>query len=482
MVDNINIVGTSTTSNQKDLNPEDLAPNNYLTIIWKDVTMSDLLKQLDIDEKSALEYTNQINNAIDTAIAKNNVSYAGQNKYINIEAIGKYIAQNSISSNTQRRVANALIGMASGGKEKLTSTATNLCVNVFGDIADKTARKLGLTDPHEVFSQITGQNALNVMGTLGKQTKDFLDDCIAKITGDKKTNLVSNEGSKETPKQYTGLLLGLTTSDTESYEITIPRKKVEDGSDYTTHLLPQPFKKEFSVKLTNKILTPEFSQLNEINAIEYTKDKLIEIAQSRTLFDIYIRLSADKIYKRSNVVFSSLSFTKDEGSGNSYTATFTIEPVNNFKTKVFVSNKKYATGSKGTGQNGSGTDRPQADNTTDGKSLKVGYITNAKAFTQKVLRTKEAVLKDNISSGNWVYNSSIGTPNDITFALDSAVSSYDGVPVLEKDILYSVSTGTSLQGFKTVRVAIGIKDGHVDKATGRVYRKNGSYYQLSKGE
>jgi hypothetical protein len=214
----------------------------------------------------------------------------------------------------------------------------------------------------------------------------------------------------------------------------------------------------------------------------FIKNNIISILELIIFVIMFYRVFSRKIYKRSNVVFSSLSFTKDEGSGNSYTATFTIEPVNNFKTKVFVSNKKYATGSKGTGQNGSGTDRPQADNTTDGKSLKVGYITNAKAFTQKVLRTKEAVLKDNISSGNWVYNSSIGTPNDITFALDSAVSSYDGVPVLEKDILYSVSTGTSLQGFKTVRVAIGIKDGHVDKATGRVYRKNGSYYQLSKGE
>ena len=188
---------------------------------------------------------------------------------------------------------------------------TNLCLNMFGNIADKTARELGFTDPHNIFSQVAGQNVINVLGELGKQTKSFLDDKIKEINGSKKTNTVSSEGSGTNKKQYAGLLLGLTTSDTESYEITIPRKKIEDGSDYTTHLLPQPFKKEFSVKLTNKILSSDFNQLTEINAIEYTKDKLIEIAQSKTLFDIYIRLSADKIYKRSNVVFSSLSFTKE---------------------------------------------------------------------------------------------------------------------------------------------------------------------------
>ena len=366
MSNEISLVGGITTTSQKELVPDDLAPNNYLTIVWKDVNVGDLIKHLDIDNEKAIEYTNQLNASLDNAISNNSVSYAGQNKFINLESIAKYVAQNSIDAGTQRTVINALIGVASGGAKKLPNNVTNLCLNVFGNIADQTARELGFTDPHNIFSQVAGQNVIGVLGKLGKQTKSFLDEQIKKINGSKKTNTVSSEGADKNKKQYAGLLLGLTTSDTESYEVTIPRKKVENGSDYTTHLLPQPFKKEFSVKLTNKILSSDFNQLTEINAIEYTKDKLIEIAQSKTLFDIYIRLSADKIYKRSNVVFSSLSFTKDEGSGNSYTATFTIEPINGFKTKTFVSNKKYK--SSGTGNSSSNYKK-----TNGGNSLEVGY-------------------------------------------------------------------------------------------------------------
>lgn len=367
MATNLTLTGGISSSSQKELTPDDLAPNNYLTIIWKDVNIGDLIKHLDIDNEKAIEYTNQLNASLDKAISNNNISYAGQNKFINLESIAKYIAQNSIDAGTQRTVINALIGVASGGAKKLPNNVTNLCLNVFGNIADKTARELGFTDPHNIFSQVAGQNVIGVLGKLGKQTKSFLDEQIKKINGSKKTNTVSSEGTDKNKKQYAGLLLGLTTSDTESYEITIPRKKVENGSDYTTHLLPQPFKKEFSVRLTNKILSSDFNQLTEINAIEYTKDKLIEIAQSKTLFDIYIRLSADKIYKRSNVVFSSLSFTKDEGSGNSYTATFTVEPINNFKTKTFVSNKKYKT--SGTGNSSSSA----TNKTNSGNSIKVAY-------------------------------------------------------------------------------------------------------------
>ena len=349
MTTNFTTTGDITTTSQKEIRPEDLAPNNYLTIIWKDVQTDKVVNTLDIDNKKAIEYTIQLNSAIDNAISNNNVSYAGQNKYINLESIAKYIAQNSIDNGTKLRVVNALIGVASGSGEKLSNDVTSLCLNVFGEVADRTARKLGFSDPQNIFSQVAGQNVIGVLGELGKQTKSFLDEKIKQINGSEKTNMTSSEGSENNKKNYVGLLLGLTTSDTESYEVTIPRKKVEDGSDYTTHLLPQPFKKEFSVKLTNKILSSDFNQLTEINAIEYTKDKMIEIAQSKTLFDIYIRLSEDKVYKRSNVVFSSLSFTKDEGSGNSYTATFTIEPINNFKTKTFVSNKKYgSTGAKPT--------------------------------------------------------------------------------------------------------------------------------------
>ena len=371
--------GISTTSKQ-DYKPEDLAPNNYLTIIWKDTTDNKIINTLDIDDKEAQQFNIELQNSIDSAISNNNVSYIGQTRFVNLESIGKYLAQNSISAGTKRTVINALIGLASGAGEKTPNDVINLCLNVFGNIADKTADELGYTDPQQVFSQVTGENVIGLFKTLGDKTKNFLDECISKINGTKKTDLTSSVD--ESDKKYVGLLLGLTTSDTESYDITIPRKKVEKGSDYTTHLLPQPFKKDFTVILTNKIIKSNFSQLEEITNIEYTKDKLIEIAKSKIPFDVYIRLSKDKIYKRSNVYFSSLSFAKDEGSGNTYTATFSIEPINEFKTKIFVSNKKY---SKGTGNDsgGSNSNREQNQKTSDGNTLEVGFegfSNNAKNF------------------------------------------------------------------------------------------------------
>lgn len=376
------IQGTTTSNTQIDLQPKDLCPNNYLTIVWKDVQTGNIVNTLDYNDKNAVEYTNKINASIDNAIRNQKISYVGQNKFINIEAIGKYLAQNIFPAGTQRTVVNALISLVSGSGKKTTDDIIDLCLNVFGDIADKTARKLGFTDPHEIFSQLSGQNVINVIGELANSTDNFLGSCVQKINNFLGTNLFSNFGDKENTAKYAGLLLGLTTSDTESYEITIPRRKVEEGSDYTTHLLPQPWKKEFNVKLTNKILSENFSQTIEIQNIENVKNKLIEIAQSRTLFDIYIRLSDDVMYKRSNVVFSSLSFSKDENSGNGYTATFTIEPINLFKTKVFVSDQKYkskmrtssAGTSSGSGSKSSGSaSRTQASKSSKGNSFKYGH-------------------------------------------------------------------------------------------------------------
>lgn len=388
--------GITTVNTQIDLQPKDLCPNNYLTIVWKDVQTGQVVNTLDYDDTQAVEYTNKINASIDNAIRNNNVSYVGQNKYINIEAIGKYLAQNIFPAGTKRTVVNALINLVSGAGKSTTDDVVNLCLNVFGDIADKTARKLGFTDPHEIFSQISGQNVITVVGELANNTNNFLGSCVQKINNFLGTNLFSSYGQSGNTVKYAGLLLGLTTSDTESYEITIPRKKVEEGSDYTTHLLPQPWKKEFNVTLTNKILSENFNQLIEIQNIENVKNKLIEIAQSRTLFDIYIRLSDDIMYKKSNVVFSSLSFTKDESSGNGYTATFTIEPINLFKTKVFVSDKKYKavktnTGT-GTGSKASGTtNRKQADKSANGNSFKYGVWQQENIYTN--VKNKDELLK-----------------------------------------------------------------------------------------
>ena len=146
MTQNLPQTKTLINTNQEDISVSNLAPNNYLTIVWKD-SSGKQINTLDIDDEKALAYTMELSNAIESSISNNNVSYVGQNKYINFETIGKYIAQNTISDGTQRRVANALIGLASGDPKNIPSSTANLCLNVFGTVTDKVARSLGLSDP-----------------------------------------------------------------------------------------------------------------------------------------------------------------------------------------------------------------------------------------------------------------------------------------------------------------------------------------------
>lgn len=387
--------GGVSTSVEKEITVTDLAPNNYITIVWKDKT-GNIVNTLDIDDVVAKQYTNELLASVDSAISNNSVSYAGQNRYLNLESIGKYLAQNSIDAGARRTVVNALIGAILGKGDLVPDKVIDLTLNVFGTITDKVARNAGWTDPHEIYAQLGGQNTITVLKDLCDQTRDYLTENVSFLNRFKKAKDESRTDINS-QKTYVGLLLGLTTSDTESYEITIPRRKVESGSDYTTHLLPQPFKKDFSVILTNKVLSSNFSQIQEIENIETIKNRLIEIAQSHTLFDVYIRLSGDKMYKKSNVYFSSLSFDKSSESGNGYTCTFSIEPIREFKTKTFVSNKRYKASSssgsssgassgvsKGTGKGGkSGTsNRSQGNKTSKGQGLSVGFYSggNPKKF------------------------------------------------------------------------------------------------------
>ena len=431
MTNSFSTTGVSTTNTVQELSASDLAPNNYLTIIWKDKNTGNVYSTLDINDKEALDYTISLSSAIENAINNSNISYVGQTKYVNLETIGKYIAQNAIPAGTKRTVINALIGLASGGKEKLSQGTINLLINVFGTVADKTARSMGFTDPHELFSQITGENTLTVFKQLGDKTKDFLDNVISKITKkNKETDTVTSDSASQTQK-YIGLLLGLTTSDSESYSANIPRKKVEDGSDYTTHIITDPFKKDFTVKLTNKVLSPEYNRTIEIEKIEFAKDKLIEIFQSKVLFDVYIRLSEDKIYKRSNVYFTSLSINKDESSGNSYTVSFTIEPINNFKSKVFVSNIKYGA-SSGTGSSG-GSGK---DSTNNGKSIKVGFYhdTNAKDGVMKNLDQAKGVAKNLDYAIMQVFGKAKESMPEYLFIKKDELEYFNGIYVRKKDI------------------------------------------------
>lgn len=401
---NILITGGISTTIEQNYQATDLAPNNYLTIVWYD-KKGVQYNNVDIDDKKALQYTTDLNNAIEQGITSGKISYAGSTKYVNVESIGKYLAQNILDTSPQRTVANALIGILSGNQSELGENVVNLAVNLFGEVAEKTARAFGFSDPHEIFASLASENSLRIIGELGNKAHDYIQECKANFKNKNKddSEQVGDTGSttnQATGKKYVGFIFGLTTSDTESYEITIPRKKVEDGSDYTTHLLPQPFKKDFNVLLTNKVLSSDYNRTLEIENIEKVKDKLIEIAKSRIPFDIYIRLSADKCYKRSRVYFSSLGFTKDESSGNNYTCSFSIEPIEAFKSKIFVSNRKYfptaskpqntgaygggTRGSGGTGSNGSG----RGSSTTSGVILDVGW------YGEKGDVTEGSVLKD----------------------------------------------------------------------------------------
>lgn len=380
--------GVTTTNTQMNIQPSDLAPNNYLTIIWKDA-QGNVINTLDGKSDDEVRFTTELNNAIAQSITSGKVNYAGQTKYLNIESIAKYVSQNTITAGAKRQVINALITVASGDNKTLPTRVTDLCLNVFGTIAEKTARNLNFTDPHEVFSQVAGENVIGVLKELGKNSKDLLEDAVKKINNTKLTNLATKVGllgkgqnvNSDTVKRYVGLVLGLTTSDTESIEITNAKRKVEKGNDYTTHLLPQLFKKDFTVKLTNKVLSDTYNYETEINAIEFTKNKLIEIANSQTLFDIYIKLSDNIMYKRENLTFTSISFDKGEDDGNGYTCTFSVEPIINFKTKIFVSNKKYGT-SQGTGsKTGGASNRKQNVKTSSGKSIQVGFQTGTEDRT-----------------------------------------------------------------------------------------------------
>lgn len=394
MVQNVT-TGVTTTNTQMNIQASDLAPNNYLTIIWKDA-QGNIINTLDGKTDDEVRFTTELNNAISQSITSGKVNYVGQTKYLNIESIAKYISQNTITSGAKRQVINALITVASGDNKTLPTRVTDLCLNVFGTIAEKTARKLNFTDPHEIFSQVAGENVIGVLKELGENTKNVLADAVTKINNTKLTNLATKVGllnkgqniNNTTVKRYVGLVLGLTTSDTESIEITNAKRKVEKGNDYTTHLLPQLFKKDFTVKLTNKVLSETYDYETEINAIEFTKNKLIEIANSQTLFDIYIKLSDNIMYKRENLTFTSISFDKGDGDGNGYTCTFSVEPIVNFKTKIFVSNKKYGS-SKGTGSSGSGSksNRNQAVKSPTGQPFQVGY------YYDRILKDYD-VLKD----------------------------------------------------------------------------------------
>ena len=153
------ITGGVSTTVQADYTPSDLAPNNYLTIIWKD-KQGKQYNSLDINDKEALQFTNDLNNAIEQGITSGNVSYIGSTRYVNVESIAKYLAQNMIESSPKRTIVNGFIGLLTVSQKELDYSTKKLIISIFGEVAEKTARTFGFSDPHDIFASFASENTI----------------------------------------------------------------------------------------------------------------------------------------------------------------------------------------------------------------------------------------------------------------------------------------------------------------------------------
>lgn len=214
------MAGVSSSNTNTDLTIDQLAPNNYLTIVWRNKD-GELANTIDVNNGCYARVTRDLNNTINQAISNNKIQYVGQNKFCNIETIGKYIANNTLGNNTQRRVANALINMSTGDPTKLPEMVSNTALNVFGGVAEKTAQNLGLSSPIGVFSQVAGENVISHLTNLSQKALDKLNKNKKQLNEPKDPDFTTTIDKT----QYMGLLIGITTSDTESMDISIPRKK-----------------------------------------------------------------------------------------------------------------------------------------------------------------------------------------------------------------------------------------------------------------
>ena len=190
-----------------------LAPNNYLTIVWKDKATGSIYstyEDIDSSQLDDLVYTTQLNNAINNALKTTNTAYAGNTRYINVESIAKYLSQNILPSGTKRVVVDSLINIITGDKNKITNESINLTVNVFGEISKKVASKMGFTDPHEAFASITSENTITFLYELGKASKEKIQDFVAKKLN-KQISKTNSKTSNSNNVKYVGLLLGITT-------------------------------------------------------------------------------------------------------------------------------------------------------------------------------------------------------------------------------------------------------------------------------
>lgn len=328
------------------LSPDSLAPNNYLTIMWKglgDTKSRVTTLKIDIDKYKTMNSFLEANvNTVKTSGLYKIIN----NKYLNLGSVAKYFAQSAFDSYGARQAVTGLINILEDGKIQ-EDNVLNAFLYYSGDLLKGVAKDFGINDVNPLIQQLAGQSVLSsfspfkFLESFCRETKDWTDK--AETSLNQKGKWLNYSGDIIT-NTYDGLLLGITESDTHSIEIDIPRKRIESGYNYTSHVIVNPFKKDLKLRLTNKVINynqnnSELTYLDaieEIKNIEEVRTTIEKIVESKTRFDIYLRLSSRQYKCYTNLMFSSLNFDKSSETGLSYDFNCTIEPVYEYIPKTYI--------------------------------------------------------------------------------------------------------------------------------------------------
>ena len=142
---------------------------------------------------------------------------------MNLGSVAKYFAQSSFDSYGARQAVTGLINILEDGKIQ-EDNILNAFLYYSGDILRDVAKDFGVNDINPLIQQLAGQNILNNFNTF-----DFLDSfCRGTQDWTDKTESKLNEkgiflpySEDEIINQYSGILLGITESDTHSIDIDI---------------------------------------------------------------------------------------------------------------------------------------------------------------------------------------------------------------------------------------------------------------------
>ena len=346
MADNQDNTVLQAGASKGELSPDSLAPNNYLTIMWKglgDTKSRVTTLKIDIDKYKTMNSFLEANvNTIKTSGLYKIIN----NKYLNLGSVAKYFAQSAFDLYGARQAVTGLINILEDGKIQ-EDNVLNAFLYYSGDLLKGVAKDFGINDINPLIQQLAGQSVLSsfspfkFLESFCRETKDWTDKAETSLNQKGKWLNYSGDIIANT---YDGLLLGITESDTHSIEIDIPRKRTESGYNYTSHVIVNPFKKDLKLRLTNKAINYNLnnsdmtylSTIEEVKNIEDVRTTIENIVESKTRFDIYLKLS-DRQYKcYTDLMFSSLAFDKTSSTGLSYDFNCTIEPVYEYIPKTYI--------------------------------------------------------------------------------------------------------------------------------------------------